>query len=117
MNGVIYCLHSTTHPNRTYIGATKNLSRRLRQHNGEVNTRTSSSGMKGGAKYTRIGRPWVIAWYLTGSPSWKTTLSCEWYIKFYSRRSKGTSQDKRTKARQKVIERFEADGVFLHIIE
>jgi structure-specific endonuclease subunit SLX1 len=106
--GVIYCLHSTTHPNRTYIGATKNLARRLRQHNGEV---------KGGARYTGVGRPWIIAWYLTGSPHWNTTLSCEWYLKFYSRKCKGTSQDKRTKARHKVIECFEAKGVFLNIIK
>ena len=33
----------------TYIGATNNIDRRLRQHNGKI---------KGGAKYTRNWRPW-----------------------------------------------------------
>ena len=33
----------------TYIGATNNIDRRLRQHNGII---------KGGAKYTRNWRPW-----------------------------------------------------------
>ena len=33
----------------TYIGATNNIDRRLRQHNGII---------KGGAKYTRKWRPW-----------------------------------------------------------
>ena len=39
--------------NRTYIGYTVNLQRRLRQHNGEI---------VGGAKATR-GRKWEFAGY------------------------------------------------------
>lgn len=103
-HGVVYCLHSTTHPNRTYIGATKNLKRRLRQHNQEI---------KGGAKYTRIGKPWIVAWYITGSPSWNKTLSCEWYVKYYSRKQYGNSHEKRLKARHVVMERFGLDVVEL----
>lgn len=37
-----------------YTGITKNLSRRLRQHNGE---------MKGGAKYTRAHRPYHVVYH------------------------------------------------------
>ncbi len=37
---------------RSYVGITRNLPRRLAQHNGEL---------RGGAKATRAGRPWQIA--------------------------------------------------------
>jgi len=110
-NGVIYCLHSTTHPNRTYIGATKTLSRRIRQHNGEIT---------GGARYTRTGRPWKIAWYVTESPSWKTTLSCEWFVKFYSRRNvmrRMNNHQRRIQARTKMIQRFALKHVSLSFNE
>jgi len=57
--------------NRTYIGYTVNLQRRLRQHNGEI---------VGGAKATR-GRKWEFAGYLTGFPDSITALQCEWKLK------------------------------------
>ncbi len=40
----------------TYVGYTTNLTRRLRQHNGEL---------KGGARYTHRGRPWRLRMYIT----------------------------------------------------
>jgi predicted GIY-YIG superfamily endonuclease len=136
-NGVIYCLYSTTYPNRTYIGATKTLSRRIRQHNGEIT---------GGARYTRTGRPWTIAWYVTGSPSWNTTLSCEWFVKFYSRHNlmcsshnvmrsshnvmrsshnvmrsshnvMRSNHQRRIQARTKMIQRFAIKNVTLYVNE
>ncbi len=36
---------------RTYVGITKDLERRLQQHNGE---------QPGGARSTRAGRPWTV---------------------------------------------------------
>ncbi|MCA9711110.1 MAG: GIY-YIG nuclease family protein [Myxococcales bacterium] len=36
---------------RTYVGITKDLGKRLEQHNGE---------RPGGAKATRVGRPWSV---------------------------------------------------------
>ena len=36
---------------RTYVGATIDITRRLRQHNGEL---------RGGAKRTSAGRPWKV---------------------------------------------------------
>lgn len=41
---------------RTYIGATIDVRRRLRQHNGEI---------CGGARATRACRPWTIVAYIT----------------------------------------------------
>lgn len=69
-----YILRSTNplYPNITYNGATVNLKRRLRQHNGEI---------VGGAKATRGKGPWVFYAVLTGFRSWNETLSCEWKIK------------------------------------
>jgi len=47
----VYVLTSETR-GTTYVGCTNDLVRRLKQHNGELS---------GGGKYTRIGRPWVLA--------------------------------------------------------
>lgn len=58
---------------RTYVGFTTNVSRRLRQHNGEL---------AGGARATRGRGPWVIAGCWT-SPRWTSAdaLSFEWHLK------------------------------------
>jgi len=54
---------------RTYIGATVNFERRLRQHNGIL---------AGGAKATHAGRPWSPAATLSGLRSWKHALQVEY---------------------------------------
>ena len=64
----VYLLASMT-TRRTYIGYTCNLTRRLRQHNGEI---------QGGAKYTRYGRPWKMICYVAGFPDNVTALQFEW---------------------------------------
>lgn len=68
---LIYILKSTNpkFPNRTYVGYTVNLRRRLRQHNGII---------KGGAKYTRVGRPYKLVCYIEGFPSKSNALQFEW---------------------------------------
>lgn len=66
----VYLLFSIEH-NRTYIGASNNVHRRLRQHNGEI---------VGGAKYTRSYRPWKHILIVNGFT--KTQALCfEWRIK------------------------------------
>lgn len=55
----VYLLASETR-NRTYIGITLDLERRLAQHNGE---------QPGGARSTHAGRPWRIARVLGPFPS------------------------------------------------
>ena len=66
-----YILESKQKPSYTYIGATTNLERRLKQHN---------RLLVGGAKATRKSN-WNIAFYLTGFNSWSECLACEWRMK------------------------------------
>lgn len=47
----VYCLESTQPAARTYVGASTDPHRRLRQHNGLI---------KGGARATRAHQPWEI---------------------------------------------------------
>jgi structure-specific endonuclease subunit SLX1 len=74
----VYLLVSTS--GNTYVGATVDLNRRLRQHNKEI---------KGGATATGIkvdqGETWQRATYVSGFPDWKSTLQFEWRWKHLSR--------------------------------
>ena len=65
----------------TYVGATVDLERRLRQHNKEI---------KGGANATGIkvaqGETWTRAAHVSGFPDWQATLQFEWRWKQLSRK-------------------------------
>ena len=65
----------------TYVGATIDLERRLRQHNKEI---------KGGAHTTGIkvaqGETWTRAVHVSGFPDWQATLQFEWRWKQLSRK-------------------------------
>ena len=65
----------------TYVGATVNLERRLRQHNKEI---------KGGAHATSArvakGETWNRAAYVSGFPDWPSALQFEWRWKQLSRK-------------------------------
>lgn len=65
---VSYLLTNTT-TNRTYIGITNCLERRLRQHNGDL---------QGGAKYTRSGRPWHVHAIVYPFPTKSAAMRFEW---------------------------------------
>ena len=81
---VVYCLTTGA---QTYVGATKNIRRRLRQHNGEI---------KGGAKYTsRFAGRWRVLFYCTGFTSWKECLSFEWHLKHVRKYKRGENPEKR----------------------
>ncbi|PIA48359.1 hypothetical protein AQUCO_01400753v1 [Aquilegia coerulea] len=53
----VYLIISTNKPIKTYVGVTTDFSRRLKQHNGDL---------KGGAKASRAGRPWICACIIQG---------------------------------------------------
>ena len=68
---VIYVLNNKQH-GCTYVGATVNPRRRLRQHNGEL---------KGGAKYTRRGRGhWCYVCLVSGFRNQREALQFEWAL-------------------------------------
>lgn len=75
----VYLLVSTN--GNTYVGATVDLERRLRQHNKEI---------KGGAHATGIkvsqGENWNRAAHVSGFPDWQATLQFEWRWKHLSRK-------------------------------
>ena len=66
---------------RTYVGVTNNIRRRLRQHNGEIT---------GGAKATRAHRPWRLVCVIQGFPDYRAALQFEYGWK-HTRSSTGSS--------------------------
>ena len=77
----VYLLLATPKRNATYVGATVDLERRLRQHNKEI---------KGGAVATttrvKNGDTWIRAAYVQGFPDWQAALQFEWRWKQLSRK-------------------------------
>jgi predicted GIY-YIG superfamily endonuclease len=75
----VYLLLSSD--NATYVGATVDLDRRLRQHNKEI---------KGGAHMTSSkvikGEIWIRALHIKGFPDWQSALQFEWRFKQLSRK-------------------------------
>ena len=95
----VYLLVSSD--NATYVGATIDLDRRLRQHNKEI---------KGGAYATGIkidkGEIWTRACYVSGFPNWQSTLQFEWRWKQISRKlpAKMFPLERRMKALKQLLE-------------
>ena len=84
----VYLLESVDE-RKTYVGATVNVKRRLRQHNGEL---------KGGAKYT-AGGMWRLVCYAKNFPCWVDALQFEWMWKFWTRKMpKGKPLQRRLEA-------------------
>ena len=75
----VYLLESTN--GATYVGATVDLERRLRQHNKEL---------VGGAQQTSMrvvrGETWKRVCYVSGFPDWSAALQFEWRFKQISRK-------------------------------
>jgi structure-specific endonuclease subunit SLX1 len=85
MGFYVYLLLSSN--NATYIGATVDLNRRLRQHNKEL---------KGGAFATSAkvlkGDIWFRAAHVEGFPDWQSALQFEWRWKQLTRKIKDYSK-------------------------
>ena len=78
----------------TYVGATVDLDRRLRQHNGDL---------KGGAVYTtsklKRDKTWTRHCHVEGFPDWRACLQFEWRWKQLTRKlSGGTPLERRMQA-------------------
>lgn len=79
-----YMLLSESKPNSTYIGYSTNPFRRLREHNGLVKNK--------GAKYTSTkGRPWRLAFVVSGFQTDVEALRFEWAWKNWFKSTTFTS--------------------------
>ena len=76
----VYLLESSISKS-TYVGATVDLTRRLRQHNKEI----KGSAFATGAKVSK-GETWRRVCYVKGFPDWTSTLQFEWKWKQLTRR-------------------------------
>ena len=79
MSCFVYLLLSSD--NATYVGATVDLERRLRQHNKEIKGGAQATGMK-----VQKGETWVRVAHVEGFPNWTAALQFEWRWKHLSRK-------------------------------
>ena len=78
-NFYVYLLVSTK--GNTYVGATIDLNRRLRQHNKEIKGGAFATGMR-----VQLGETWTRHCYVDGFPDWQSALQFEWRWKQLSRK-------------------------------
>ena len=67
--------------NSTYVGATIDVDRRLRQHNKEIKGGAHATGVK-----VASGKSWKRMCYVSGFPDWSSALQFEWRWKQLSRK-------------------------------
>ncbi len=74
MSWIVYLLvsRSIDFYNHTYVGITKDLNRRINQHNGVIT---------GGAKSTRAKRPYEVAIFIDNIPNRSIASQMEFQIK------------------------------------
>ena len=73
MSWFVYLLSTVEQPIRTYVGATLDVDRRLRQHNGEL---------AGGARATSVvPGGWYRVCYVSGFENQREALRFEWWWK------------------------------------
>ena len=98
----VYLLESSC-KRATYVGATVNLERRLRQHNKEISGGAHATGVK-----VARGQTWRRACHVTGFPTWQAALQFEWRFKQLTRREPSsatqTPLERRKSALQKLLE-------------
>ena len=75
----VYLLLSSD--NFTYVGATVDLDRRLRQHNKEIKGGAVSTGAR-----VAKGETWIRAAHVEGFPDWQAALQFEWRWKQITRK-------------------------------
>lgn len=97
------CVYLISTGRRTYVGATTDLTRRLRQHNGEL---------VGGARATHarvaLGERWSVVCHVENFPDWTSALQFEWMWKFLTRRQ--TRRASPVARRMRALERMLASG-------
>ena len=76
----VYLLESSG-KHTTYVGATTDVNRRLRQHNKEL----AGGAVATGTRVAR-GETWSRVCYIEGFPTWNAALQFEWRFKQITRR-------------------------------
>jgi structure-specific endonuclease subunit SLX1 len=96
----VYLLESSC-KKATYVGATVNLERRLRQHNKELAGGAHATG-------TRVarGETWRRACHVTGFPTWQSALQFEWRFKQLTRRERSDANQTPLERRQAALQRL-----------
>ncbi len=79
MSFFVYLLLSSD--TATYVGATVDLDRRLRQHNKEIKGGAFATGAK-----VLKGETWIRATHVKGFPDWSAALQFEWRWKQLTRK-------------------------------
>ena len=77
----VYLLLATPLRDATYVGATVDLDRRLRQHNKEIKGGAHATGSK-----VAKGDTWIRAAHVAGFPDWQAALQFEWRWKQMTRK-------------------------------
>jgi len=91
----VYLLATTLAPSRTYVGATVDVDRRLRQHNGQL---------KGGARATStVPGGWYRVCYIQGFESKREALRFEWWWKRRSAKLRGSPLERRQAAMEAML--------------
>ena len=84
----VYLLESSG-KRATYVGATTDVNRRLRQHNKEL----AGGAVATGTRVAR-GETWSRVCYIEGFPTWNAALQFEWRFKQITRRIHTTVPNK-----------------------
>ena len=95
MSWFVYLLSTVDAPIRTYVGATLDVDRRLRQHNGEL---------AGGARATStVPGGWYRVCYVSGFENQREALRFEWWWKRRSSKLKGSALERRQAALEAMV--------------
>jgi len=101
MSWFVYLLATVDPPSKTYVGATLDVDRRLKQHNGQLS---------GGARATStVPGGWYRVCYVKGFENQREALRFEWWWKRRSHKLHGTPLERRQAALEAMI--TEADGL------
>ena len=102
MSFFVYILMSSD--NSTYVGATVDLDRRLRQHNKEIKGGAFATGAK-----VSNGQIWVRVAHVENFPDWQAALQFEWRWKQLSRKLSLQLKplERRIKALKELFQKFQ----------
>jgi structure-specific endonuclease subunit SLX1 len=94
----VYLLESSL-KGATYVGATVDVGRRLRQHNKEITGGAVATGTR-----VQRGETWHLCCHVRNFPTWKAALQFEWRWKQIARRCAGSPLQRRAAALRSLLD-------------